>query len=916
MRRPAVAILLILWLGSPAGGDVTAPVAAPANFDDCDAAVRDDPENLESYACFWSMARRLRAWPEAVRRLEALLAVEPDNAQAKLYLGAVEADRNQDRAESLYREALESFVGTDAHRAEVYARVSLEFFLRARGRHDEADSELDPAYLAASTSGDPGLIARVRARQGWRAFHLSDYGRAAILFQEAEQSVFPTGPADVRVQVLDGLGAVSWATGRPAAALEFYQREADLLQQAGDLSWEAGVRNNIALLAGQVLSPRPLSDAELRSLTEEALDAAVRAGNAGAEAKARLLWGQFLHGAERIAQFERAEVLARSVGDSSALIDALNRLAFEHAVEQPDDPEPAYALADQALELVGRTASPADLAHTLAVRATIGFHTGPRDRAVADGLAAIDAAERVRELQPDEIVRAASFARWAALYHKFAHYLVSGPDGLPPTDEDLELAFEILERMRARALIDSLDAAGASDVGDTTRPEWSEREGVLHEIAGIQRGLLNPRLDDEQRRRDLANLELLEARETKLRDSIARHDPAFARLRVAGLTTLRELQRGLAPDQALVMFQIGRKRTTGLRSATEPWVLCVTRDRVSVHEIGSEADLDWTIRFFLGLVHRRDGSDRSGALALYRLLLDDVLRQAGPRVRSVVIVPDGPLHRVPFGALRAGIDEEPLAARYEISITPSASVWTRLRESSARAAGRGVFSLADPQLPASGGRAAGLRDVGSFAEVMDLAPLPRARHEARAVARALGRPSRLAEGSEASEHLLKSAEVGRHGVLHLAVHAVIDEAHPRRSSLVLAPGDDNEDGLVQMREIVDLSLDGKIVILSACSSASGPVVAGEGVMGLARSFFQAGAVAVLGSLWPLRDDEAEEITSRFARFLGEGKTVGEALALTRRESIRAGAPTSAWAGLVALGNADSRVGSAGRANRE
>ena len=199
---------------------------------------------------------------------------------------------------------------------------------------------------------------------------------------------------------------------------------------------------------------------------------------------------------------------------------------------------------------------------------------------------------------------------------------------------------------------------------------------------------------------------------------------------------------------------------------------------------------------------------------------------------------------------------------------------------------------------------------------MDLAPLPRARHEARAVVQALGGPSRLAQGGEATEHLLKSSEIDGHGVLHLAVHAVIDEAHPRRSSLVLAPGDDHEDGLVQMREIVDLSLDGKIVILSACSSASGPMVAGEGVMGLAQSFFQAGASTVLGSLWPLRDDEAEEITSRLARFLGDGKTVGESLALARRESIRAGAPTRAWAGLVALGNAERSIGSAGEAESE
>jgi CHAT domain-containing protein len=94
------------------------------------------------------------------------------------------------------------------------------------------------------------------------------------------------------------------------------------------------------------------------------------------------------------------------------------------------------------------------------------------------------------------------------------------------------------------------------------------------------------------------------------------------------------------------------------------------------------------------------------------------------------------------------------------------------------------------------------------------------------------------------------------------------------------------------------------------------MVAGEGVMGLAQAFFQAGASAVLGSLWPLRDDEAEQLTSRLARFLGDGKTVGEALASTRRGLIRSGAPTRAWAGFVALGNAECRVDSMGQPESE
>ena len=68
-----------------------------------------------------------------------------------------------------------------------------------------------------------------------------------------------------------------------------------------------------------------------------------------------------------------------------------------------------------------------------------------------------------------------------------------------------------------------------------------------------------------------------------------------------------------------------------------------------------------------------------------------------------------------------------------------------------------------------------------------------------------------------------------------------------------------------------------------------------------------GTTVVLASLWPLRDDEAQRVTSGLARYLGRGYSVAQSLALARRESIRQGMPASAWAGLVALGNAECRI---------
>src|SRR5262249_40233625 len=147
--------------------------------------------------------------------------------------------------------------------------------------------------------------------------------------------------------------------------------------------------------------------------------------------------------------------------------------------------------------------------------------------------------------------------------------------------------------------------------------------------------------------------------------------------------------------------------------------------------------------------------------------------------------------------------------------------------------------------------------------------LPFARQEGRSVARLLD-GSTLWLGDAASEDALKKADLDNFGLLHFAAHAVADEERPERSAILLAPGSAGEDGLLQAREIAGLPLQGRVVVLSTCRSASGSVVRGEGVLSLSRAFFQGGAPAVVASLWPLRDDEAAKLFDSFYRHLAEG----------------------------------------------
>jgi CHAT domain-containing protein len=112
--------------------------------------------------------------------------------------------------------------------------------------------------------------------------------------------------------------------------------------------------------------------------------------------------------------------------------------------------------------------------------------------------------------------------------------------------------------------------------------------------------------------------------------------------------------------------------------------------------------------------------------------------------------------------------------------------------------------------------------------------------------------------------------------------------------------------LLQPHEIATLDPSGKAVLLSACRTASGQVLAGEGALGLVRAFFRAGAVGVIAAPWPLHDREARALITVFAEELRLGDTLGDALTRAKRARLSAGASTIAWAGLQLHGDANFR----------
>jgi CHAT domain-containing protein len=486
----------------------------------------------------------------------------------------------------------------------------------------------------------------------------------------------------------------------------------------------------------------------------------------------------------------------------------------------------------------------------------IAWSTHSPEDAIATGKQALDAIERLRDRQPGLESRAAAFSAWTQDYYWLSNQilrLATDPAHAAQAQSLINEAFQIAERMRARSLLDRLRAPETALV-DVDAASLQRRDSLSKSIVAVNRELLQLKSGDRTALRDkLAELEREEAD--------AREAQANARASEE-VVTVADVQQRIAKNEALLSFQIAGKS----------WLSVITRDQARVIELPDRKSLTQSLALFKGLVRQPEHRERARA-ALFDRLLKDAIDGLPPGIDRLLVVPDLPLDTFPISAL---------TARYEIAVVPSATIWHGWRTHPTTPNSRSVLVLADPQLT-----------------------LPYARDEGREIIDRLQGRGTLLIGGRASEAAFKATDLSRYGVVHFAAHAAVDSVNTERSAILLASGTNQQDGLLQSREIADLRLDGQLVVLSSCQSATGTDVRGEGVMGLARSFFAAGSRTVIGSLWPVRDDHAAAFFEPFYAALSEGQSVGAAFHSAQRRLIDEGLPMEAWAGFVLMGDADA-----------
>ena len=709
---------------------------------------------------------------------------------------------------------------------EARACFDLEYQLYELGRLDEGAQEVSHAIAAAQASSD----SLTRA-WGWllEARHLAyldrDLSRSLHLFHSALSAAPPRGAEDLRLECLSGLARTSLELGKLEEAHDAYLGTSTLASRLGDGGREAWARLGLARVAVEEMSELPdhAGRQAAKELALQARDAAQAANDPSDEATASWMLGMLSDGKEAHAHLARCLDVAPGAREKSACLNALARL-----LAKEDHPAAAQRTIKRAVALAGQMKDHTFLAAAWGEQMKLSWAIGS-PTAFEDSMKALAKIEEFRNLQPEPDSQADLFSTWTDDYCWLAGRLLERGD-----PDDLNRAFSVIERMRARGLLDAAQPTGH-------RP------------------------------------------------------PHFA--------TLAEVRGSLPADEALLSFQIAPKIDWTGDFGGGSWLLVITRTSTRVYPLIDRLVARPSVKLFVGELSARDGAEAEAGARLYQQLLAPALGDLPSEVDRLVIVPDDEaLYRLPFAALRRSARSAPLAGRFQISLTPSATLWLHWHGSPPSGATLPALALAPSWDGARGDGDRSAERSAAGLDALDLPPLPRSLDEGESVVDALGGGSILRAGEEASLDFLDEVDLRRFAVLHFATHAVVDEKDPQRSAIVLSPASSADRGRLSAAAIDRLRLNGQLVVLSSCRSAGGTVLRGEGAMSLASAFFRAGARTVVASLWPVRDDEAAAFFKPFYAQLARGDSVAAALTAAQRDRLAAGAPAAAWAGFVVLGD--------------
>ena len=447
-----------------------------------------------------------------------------------------------------------------------------------------------------------------------------------------------------------------------------------------------------------------------------------------------------------------------------------------------------------------------------------------------------------------------------------------------------ELAKVIRERQDAETKLAFTDKALLDALGQPPANRNNSRIAALREEgAGLKKALI------EQSR------------------TISSRFPEYDALVSPAPIAVSDLQKLLKPDEAMVAY------LTDDKAGTFAWVL--RSDRIDFRRLDTTnkqlASQVMMLRSQLDPMQNQQAQafDVKAANALYQKIFAP-LETSLAGARHVILVPDGALQSLPLSVLvdKFDADAKPntwLADRYAFSTIPSVAALRALRTFNRPALGDIPFvgfgnpvlggqpgerrSLAARSIftaDASSSNGQGPICVADVNAIRQADPLPETADELRALAKTLAAPeTALYLQNRATETAVKQMDLSRHRVIAFATHGVMSGQMSGmvEPGLILTPPKEGtvlDDGYLTASEVAQLKLSADWVLLSACNTAAPDgTVGAEGLSGLAKAFFYAGARSLLVSNWYVESESAVLITTEMLKSYATDAKLGKAEAL-------------------------------------
>jgi CHAT domain-containing protein/Tfp pilus assembly protein PilF len=791
--------------------------------------------------------------------------LESSRVEWRVFQGE-ETRRNMEEALKLAKRAGSTFL-------ELRTLLALGLFHEREPR--TAAPYLERAVRLARDSGNRDMEMRCLYQLGFTLDNLAEKQEALRHYEQALRLSRELRDAGQEANALNSIGHLYVSLGDLGQGVKHLEQALALSRNGKDVLGEAAALNNLALVYERPDPPKA------RGLYESALALGRETGSREIQAKAigNLALLDLEAGDPRSALERCRGALGLTEGDAGA--ESHLRFVMGRAYQRLGNLESSRRELQTALRL--NRGDRVDKAKVTAQLARTERQAGDLPGALAHLRETVQLLESIRAEVVEENLRATFLASKQDTYQILIDTLMALHKAQPDRGHDAE-ALEVSEQARARTLLDILTEAGA-DVREGADPGLIERErGLLADIEALERSRLDllaegagsPEVREVTARRD-AVLEEHRRVEAELRVS----SPRYAALTQPRPANLSEIQREVLDGRALLLeYSLGEERS---------YLWAVSPDSLRTFELPARSRIEEAARRWYGALvahphaaeEARKAADELGAM----LLGPGEGLLAG---QPLLVVGDGALQYLPFGALPvptspAAAGRSPLIARHEVVSLPSASALAVLRRELAgrNPAPKTLAVLADPVIQPDDSRVTPNARRGAPRDLrageIDPRHLQRLRFsriEAEAIARLVPEPQLFtALGFAATRSVATGGELARYRMVHFATHGLIDSRRPELSSLVLSLVDEQgepQNGFLRLHDIYNLELNADLVVLSACRTALGQEIRGEGLVGLTRGFMYAGAARVLASLWSVDDRATSVLMERFYRHMVSG----------------------------------------------